>query len=130
MKIPLRRWAFPGLIVTLVIAGAIYANAVIASFTLDRKKAQARTVREDLKELDTALMRYALETEKNGGFRAEFSDLKKYLKPSTSVYQTGGRDPLGNLYEPFIVNIRPSVPPETHGRLSSVADAAFWSPYR
>src|SRR5258707_14778732 len=109
---------------------ALLAAIAVPNFLRARKRTQATRVLEDLRVLDYALDRWALEKNKTIGDIATLSDLKPYLKNNTLLYNTGV-DLLGNAYGPdFPVDYMPQVSNETFDALSDVAPLAFWSPYK
>jgi prepilin-type N-terminal cleavage/methylation domain-containing protein len=109
---------------------ALLAAIAVPNFQRARKRSQATRILEDLRVLDYALARYAIETNRSAGDSVVFSDLQQYLKTTTPLYHTG-RDLLGNEYGPnFTVDIFPAIPPAAYAYLSDVAPPEFWSPYR
>jgi hypothetical protein len=97
--------------------------------TGDQRRGMAQRVLEELRLLDSATDQYAIETNKQTGFRPTFTDLKNYLKAGTRLYDTGA-DPLGTPYGPFTVDSIPKVSDSTFNALSDVANEDFWSPYK
>jgi hypothetical protein len=89
----------------------------------------AQRILEELRLLDSATDQYAIETNKQSGFRPTFTDLKNYLKAGTRLYDTEA-DPLGTPYGPFTVDSIPKVSDSTFNALSDVANEDFWSPYK
>lgn len=108
---------------------ALLASIAIPNWLRARKRSQATLVLENLRLLDGALDQYAMENYKNRG-TADFSDLQHYLKTGTSLYDSAGKDMLGNDYGPFVVNEIPKVNSATYTEFSDVTDAGFWSPYK
>jgi prepilin-type N-terminal cleavage/methylation domain-containing protein len=107
---------------------ALLAAITVPSFLRARKRSQATTVLEDLRLIDAATDQYAVEFSKKSGTSPSFSDLQRYLKPHTRLYNTG-RTILGHRYRNFAVDQYPRVPTNTMKALSDVADSAFWSPF-
>ena len=107
---------------------SLLAGIAVPSYTRSRKRAQATHVLEDLRMLEYALDRWAIENNKSLGDIAAMSDLQPYLKVGSRVSQ--GADilghPFGNL---FSVDSMPRVPTLTYNVLSDVAPSSFWSPY-
>ena len=112
---------------------AISFAAVLAvtapALVTHHRRSQTVRVRHDLETLDAAVQRYALQTDRDGGFRASFPDLVKYLDPDSDVYRNHGKDCLGHDYGPFTVDARPQIPAKTAEVLSDAVPADFWSPY-
>lgn len=107
----------------------LLASIAIPNYIRVRKRTQATRVLEDLRLLDSAIERYAVEYNKGPGMNPSFADLKQYIKTGTPLYLTGN-DVLGNVFGPFTVDSLPRVNAETLNALSDVNDATFWSPYQ
>jgi prepilin-type N-terminal cleavage/methylation domain-containing protein len=116
------------LIVVAIIA--LLAAICVPNYLRARKRSQATRTLEDLRILDYALDRWAIEKNKTGGDTATIADLRPYLKDADTSLYTAGTDVLGNAVGPFVVDVAPRVPDATFDALSDVAPAAFWSPYR
>ena len=109
---------------------ALLAAIAVPNFLRARKRSQATRVLEDLRMIDGAVDQYAIETNKTGGFVANFGDVKAYLKTGTTLYTTG-TDLFGVSYgTAFTVDSIPKVSTSTFNALSDVADATFWSPFK
>jgi prepilin-type N-terminal cleavage/methylation domain-containing protein len=108
---------------------SLLAGLAVPAFARGRKKAQATRILEDLRLLDSALDRWAIDNNKAPGDVAAFSDIQPYIKPGSPLHLYGA-DVLGNSYgTTFSVDSVPKVPALSFSRLSDVAPAAFWSPY-
>ena len=108
---------------------ALLASIAAPSYMRSRKRGQAIRVLEDLRILDYALDRWAIDNNKSSGDTAALSDLLPYIKTGSQLSQ--GTDILGNSYgSTFSVDAMPKVPTPTYDTLSDVAPASFWSPYR
>ena len=117
-------------IMIVVAVISLLAAIAVPNFLRARKRTQAVRILEDLRTLDYAIDRWALEKNKSLGDHAVFSDLRPYLKKDTVLYEQG-KDLFGNVYGPeFPVDSQPVVPDLTFAALSDVAPAAFWSPYK
>ena len=129
-KLNRRRGGFTLVELMIVVAIiALLASIAVPGFLRARKRSQASRVLNDLRHLDGAIDQYALETNKPGDFVATFTDLRVYLKPGGTLYNTG-HDIFGNQYGPsFTVDFPPRIPPNTFIALSDVAGTDFWSPY-
>ena len=116
------------MIVVAVIA--LLAGMAVPSYTRARKRAQATRILEDLRMLDYALDRWAIENNKAPGDAATLSDLQPFIKTGSKLYNQG-TDLFGNSFgSSFSVDSMPKVPTPTYNNLSDVAPAEFWSPYR
>lgn len=106
---------------------ALLAAIAVPNFLRARKRAQATRVLSDLRVVDYALDRWAIEKNKSAGDVAEFSDLKPYLRDSQLL--GSGTDIFGAALGPFSVDVGPKVSAEAFSALSDVAPSEFWSPY-
>ena len=114
------------IVVTII---SIIASIAIPAYGRSRKRAQATRTLEELRMLEYALDRWAIEQNKSVGDAAALSDLVPYLKNGSAL--SGGVDILGNTYgDAFSVDYIPKVNDLTFEALSDVAPAAFWSPYK
>lgn len=114
------------IVVTII---SIIASIAIPAYGRSRKRAQATRTLEELRMLEYALDRWAIEQNKSVGDAAALSDLVPYLKNGSTL--SGGVDILGNTYgDAFSVDYIPKVNDLTFEALSDVAPAAFWSPYK
>jgi prepilin-type N-terminal cleavage/methylation domain-containing protein len=109
---------------------ALLAAFGIPNYQRARKRGQATSILNDLRLIDDALSRWALENNKSGSDLATINDIKPYLKVGCQLYVTGA-DLLGSPYGPtFLVDAGPQIPPASFAALSDVAPADFWSPYK
>lgn len=116
------------MIVVAVIA--LLAALAVPNFQRARKRSMAARILNDLRIVDYALDRWAIENHKPGSASATFEDLRPYLKRGTPIYDTGA-DLLGGVFGPtFIVDDGPSLADSSWEALSDVAPLDFWSPYR
>jgi prepilin-type N-terminal cleavage/methylation domain-containing protein len=114
------------IVVTII---SIIASIAIPAYGRSRKRAQATRTLEELRMLEYALDRWAIEQNKSVGDAASLSDLVPYLKQDSTL--SGGVDILGNSYgDAFSVDYIPKVNTLTFEALSDVAPSAFWSPYK
>ena len=114
------------IVVTII---SIVASIAIPAYARSRKRAQATRTLEDLRLLEYALDRWAIEHNKSVGDAAALSDLLPYFKSGSIL--AGGVDILGNSYgDIFSVDSIPKVNDLTFESLSDVAPSAFWSPYK
>ena len=117
------------LVENMIVVAIIALLAAIATpnFMRARKRAQATRILNDLRVMDYALDRWALEKNKGAGDIADFSDLKPYLKDSSLA--ATGTDLFGAALGPFSVDFAPKVSTVAYDALSDVAPSDFWSPY-
>jgi prepilin-type N-terminal cleavage/methylation domain-containing protein len=132
-KLEIRRAGFT-LVEIMIVVGIItvLASIAIPNILRGRNRAQATQVLQDLRIIDAAIDQYAIETNKSPGAFVSWTDVTPYMKAGTRLAQSGGRDILGNTFSgeyrvdsDFAV----LVAPQTFSALSTVAPAAFWSPY-
>lgn len=117
-------------IMIVVAVIALLVAIAVPNFQRARKRGQAARILNDLRVIDYALDRWAIENNKAGTDSATFQDLRTYLKPGSSVYITG-RDVLGNVIGPsFVVDVGPKLADESWNALSDAVPLEFWSPYR
>jgi prepilin-type N-terminal cleavage/methylation domain-containing protein len=109
---------------------ALLAAIAVPNFLRARKRSQATRILEDLRMIDSAVDQYAIETNKAGGAAVAWADVQRYLKQGTQLYTSGGADMLGNTFGTFSVDTIPVVPSATFAKLSDVAPAEFWSPFK
>jgi prepilin-type N-terminal cleavage/methylation domain-containing protein len=107
---------------------ALLAAIAVPGFLRARKRSQASRVLNDLRLIDNACDMYAIENNKSTGATVNVVDWTNYLKKGTNLYVTG-KDILGNVYGPQLVDDIPAVPTATKNALSDVTDVSFWSPY-
>jgi prepilin-type N-terminal cleavage/methylation domain-containing protein len=111
---------------------ALLAAIAVPNFLRARKRSQATRILEDLRMVDSAIDQYAIETNKTSGVAVVWSDIANYLKTGSTLYNSSGKDMLGNDINggTFSVDSIPKVSTTTFGKLSDVAPAEFWSPYK
>lgn len=109
---------------------SLLAAIAVPNFLRARKRAQATQILEDLRVLEYALDRWAIETNRAVGETASLSDLRPYIKTDTRLFNEGA-DLYGHSYgNAFSVDSAPKVPVATYAALSDVAPTEFWSPYK
>ena len=110
---------------------ALLAAIAVPNFLRARKRSQATRILEDLRMIDSAIDQYAIETNKTTGATASWTDIQAYLKKGSTLYNTTGKDLLGNSFGlTFTVDTIPVVPAQTYAALSDVAPNSFWSPFK
>ena len=127
-----RRAGFTLVEIMIVVAIiALLAAIAVPNFLRARKRSQATRILQDLRVIDSALDQYAIETNKTTGAAASWSDVRNYLKTGSTLYNSNHLDMLGNDFgATFSVDTIPKVPAATFTKLSDVAPADFWSPYK
>ncbi len=110
---------------------ALLAAIAVPNFLRARKRSQATRILEDLRMIDSAIDQYAIENNKSTSNAVSWTDVKGYLKTGSSLYNSGGIDMLGTLYNggSFSVDSIPKLSASTFGKLSDVAPSDFWSPF-
>ena len=108
---------------------ALLAAIAVPNFLRARKRSQATRILEDLRLIDGAIDQYAIETSKAEGNTVEWTDIQKYLKTGSALYNSGGTDLLGGTYVGFSVDSTPKLDPATYDKLSDIAPSDFWSPF-
>ena len=111
---------------------ALLAAIAVPNFLRARKRSQATRILEDLRMVDAAIDQYAIETNKSSNDPANWTDISGYLKTGSTLQQNGGKDMLGNQINggTFTVDGIPKVAAATFAKLSDVAPAEFWSPFK
>ena len=111
---------------------ALLAAIAVPNFLRARKRSQATRILEDLRIIDSATDQYAIESYKSTGDPVAWTDIQVYLKTGSVIYNSGGVDMLGGLYNntsTFSVDSVPKLSSTTFTKLSDVAPASFWSPF-
>ena len=110
---------------------ALLAAIAVPNFLRARKRSQATRMLEDLRVIDSAIDQYAIETNKAGAATVVWTDIQKYLKKGSVLYNSGGTDLLTNAYNGgiFSVDGLPKLSSTTFNNLSDVAPSDFWSPF-
>ena len=108
---------------------ALLAAIAVPNFLRARKRSQATRILEDLRIIDSAIDQYAIETNKSGGADVAWSDIQAYLKKGAIIYNSGGKDLLGNDFTGYSVDALPKLSSASFEKLSDVAPADFWSPF-
>jgi type II secretory pathway pseudopilin PulG len=110
---------------------ALLAAIAVPNFLRARKRSQATRILEDLRIIDSAIDQYAIENNKGGGDTVNWTDLQKYMKNGSVLYNSGGTDLLGNAYSggSFSVDSLPKLSSTSFSKLSDVAPSDFWSPF-
>lgn len=118
-------------IIIVVAIIALLAAIAVPNFLRGRKRAQATRILDDLRLIDGALDLYATEYSKGAGDPAGWADLQPYLKKDMLLYNSQGRDMLGNPFSngSFSVDSVPKLNSASFASLSDIAPSEFWSPF-
>ena len=109
---------------------ALLAAIAVPNFLRARKRSQATRILEDLRMIDAAVDQYAIENNKISGQFAIWADVQTYLKTGSKLYNSTGKDMIGNTYGAnFTVDSIPQLSAASFTALSDVAPADFWSPF-
>jgi prepilin-type N-terminal cleavage/methylation domain-containing protein len=119
------------LVEVMIVVSIIALLAVIAvpNFLRSRKRSQATQVLEDLRVVDSAVDQYALEFNKTSATTPTWTDVQKYIKNGTRLYDSDGADVLSNPITINAIDTAVQVSSATFTALSDVAPADFWSPF-
>jgi len=131
-KLNNRRGGFTLVEIMIVVAIiALLAAIAVPNFLRARKRSQATRILEDLRIIDSAIDQYAIENNKSSGDTVAWTDIQKYLKTGSVLYNSGGADLLNGQYSggTFSVDNLPKLSSTTYGKLSDVAPLDFWSPF-
>jgi prepilin-type N-terminal cleavage/methylation domain-containing protein len=130
---PKRASAFTLVEIMIVVAIiGMLATISIPNFFRARKRAQATRMLDDLRLIDNAIDRYAVDNSKAGGAPAAWVDIQPYLKKNIILYNSMGIDLLGNPINDsplFYVDTMPKVNTTSFSVLSDVAPREFWAPF-
>ena len=107
---------------------AMLTSIALPSIIRARKRSQGTAIKDALRLIDSGVDQYAIEFSVSTGVVA-FGDVKRYLKPSSYLYNTGA-DVLGNAFgSSYMLGGLPSIPASSYAALSDYCDDSFWSPY-
>lgn len=107
---------------------ALLATFAIPALFRARKRAQAGSVRIDLRLIDHAIEQYGAENGLVNGSTVTVQAWRAYLKPNSRLY-TYNTDIFGDSYGDQKVGILPTVPSTVWDMSTDVCDASFWAPY-
>src|SRR5678815_2792436 len=114
-KLNSKRGGFTLVEIMIVVAIiALLAAIAVPNFLRSRKRSQATQVLEDLRQIDSAIDQYAIETNKPGGFVVTWTDVRAYLKTGTRLEVSGGNDILGRPFTITKVDEAPKVNSTTY----------------
>lgn len=129
-KLNTKRGGFTLVEIMIVVAIiALLAAIAVPNFLRSRKRSQATQILEDLRQIDSAMDQYAIETARSASTTPSWADVQKYIKTGTRLHASGGNDILGKAFTIGAVDTAPKVNSDTFNALSDVAPADFWSPF-
>ena len=131
-KLNTKRGGFTLVEIMIVVAIiALLAAIAVPNFLRARKRSQATRILEDLRIVDSSIDQYAIENNKSTGDTVIWTDIQKYLKNGSVLYNSNGTDLLGNQYSggSFSVDFLPKLSSTSFSKLSDVAPSDFWSPF-
>jgi len=119
---------------------AMLAAIAVPGFLRSRKRSQATLILRQLKVLDEAVEMYAMENSRSDSTLLQFTDMARYVKVGTPLYNScalnAAQDLLGNsipatstIAGGATTKLRVGVPAATFAALSDAAPASFWSPF-
>ncbi|MBV9462933.1 MAG: prepilin-type N-terminal cleavage/methylation domain-containing protein [Verrucomicrobiae bacterium] len=114
------------IMIVVAIIGLLAAIAV-PSFIRARKRSQGTTVLNELRQVDGAIDQYALENNKTSGDTVTWTNVQPYLKAGTRLYNSGGKDLLGNTFT--ISTVASGVKVNTNTRTAFSGVGISWGPY-
>lgn len=117
-------------IMIVVALMALVSAIAMPNYMRARQRAQASRILDDLRMIDSAIEQYSTENHKSGGEEIDWSDIQKFIKTSSKLANSEGKDLLGNSFSSFAAGELPNISDETAEALSDVAPPGFWSPYR
>ena len=107
---------------------AMLAAMAVPGLLRARKRAQAGTVRVDLRLIDDAVEQYGAENGLQKGANVTVTAWRAYLKPGTRLY-VNNTTIFGDSYGDQQVGSLPKVPATVWDMTTDVCDANFWAPY-
>ena len=107
---------------------ALLAALAVPSLMRARKRAQAGTVRVDLRLIDDAMEQYSAENGLQKGATITVLAWRGYLKPNTRLY-SNNTSIFGDSYGDQKVGTMPTVPSTVWDMTTDVCDSSFWAPY-
>ena len=107
---------------------ALLATFAIPALFRARKRAQAGSVRIDLRLIDNAMDQYGAENGLQIGSAVSVAAWRAYLKPNTRLY-TYNTDLFGDTYGDQKIGTLPTVPSTVWDMTTDVCDSNFWAPY-
>jgi prepilin-type N-terminal cleavage/methylation domain-containing protein len=108
---------------------ALLATIAVPSFLRARKRSQATKIVNDARIYEAAIDQWAIENNKVNSSTFDFSNVSDYIKASTELVRTSGRDILNNLFQVTSVQNGVKVNGTSYTDLSDVTRPDFWSSY-
>jgi prepilin-type N-terminal cleavage/methylation domain-containing protein len=131
MKINARKGGFTLVEIMIVVAIiALLASIAVPNFMRARLRTQAGLIKDDLRIIDSAIDQYAIENNKKNGDAVAWTDLKGYVKDTSPLYTSVGKDILNGTFGITKVGTLPTLDAATKTALSDVASTDYWSPYQ
>ena len=130
-KPAIRREGFTLIEIMIVVAIiALLAAIAVPSALRARKRSQATSSLEACRIIDAGIDQWAIETGQSPGASPQPSDLQKYVKANTVLYNQIGNgyanDAIGTQLWVGWVDQPTLIDPGTEDALSDVADSTFW----
>lgn len=108
---------------------ALLATLALPALLRARKRAQAGTIKVDLRLIDDAVEQYGAENGLKVGANVTVAAWRAYLKPGSRLY-TANVNIFGESYGNQLVGTLPTVPSADWDVMSDVCDNSFWAPYQ
>jgi prepilin-type N-terminal cleavage/methylation domain-containing protein len=114
-------------IMIVVAIVALLAVIAVPNFLRARKRSQASRILEELRLIDAAKDQYAIEYNKKGGDTISWAQVQLYLKPTSSLYGSGGSDLFGNSFSLGTIDGSTKAATNTYDQFSDLnLSADFW----
>lgn len=110
---------------------ALLASIGVPNFLRARKRAQATSVLEDLRLVESAKDQWAIETNKVGNAAVTWNDVQPYIKPGTRLATGAGTDAVGGTITLSTVDQAVKVSTTTKGNFTDIfkdttEESKFW----
>lgn len=110
---------------------ALLALLAIPSIHRARQRSQAARVIADLRLIDAAKDQYAIDYDKKGSYPITWSQVQLYLKSTTSLYESAGKDLFGHEYPLGNVDGSTHAHPDTYAAFSTLnLPDDFWGRFK
>ena len=107
---------------------ALLAVLAVPNLVRARKRAQAVSIRNDLRLIDTSMDQYGTEYVKPAGVTIPILAWRAYLKPNSRLYSYNS-SVMGDVYGDQIMGTLPTVPSTDWDAFIDTCDTSFWAPY-
>lgn len=118
-----------GVLICIIPVVALLATIAVPSFLRARKRSQATKIVNDARIYQAAIDQWAIEKSKTNDSPVTFSDVSDYIKASSELAATSGKDILGNAYDVTTVGGGVKINQMSYDALSDVTSPDFWSSY-